>query len=165
MQEIERKFLIRKLPELSEIQPIAYERRFLSNNSDKQIRIQRKNDKYELETKTKINELEYRKTKKEISEKEFLELSAKCSKTIIRDSYLISVAPEISVKIYHGDYEGLIRAEIEYKNLAEIKTLKLPIWFGREITGIKLASDAELIKLSRDEFWELLNDLSCGKVK
>ncbi|MDR2901763.1 MAG: hypothetical protein LBU87_01455, partial [Lactobacillales bacterium] len=82
MREIERKFLIKKLPDLGRITPVRYERYFLSDDGIRQVRIQKTGDKYELETKTKINAFEFEKSKKEISEGEFLELSSKCKKVI-----------------------------------------------------------------------------------
>lgn len=98
MLEIERKFLIQKLPDLSQIKPIRYERYFISDEDKNQIRVQKKGHKYELETKQQINEQEYYKTKREITKTEFLELSAECNKSIIRLSYLISESPNITIK-------------------------------------------------------------------
>lgn len=156
MIEIERKFLIQELPDLEGKIPLCYTRYFISEDENKQIRVQRKGNRFELETKTKLNELKYRKTKTEISEENFLKLSSKCTKAIIRDSYLFCEQPNITLKIYHGTYEGLIRAEIEYDNIKQVENYNLPDWFGTEITGSELASDNKLIKLSRDEFLQHL---------
>lgn len=156
MREIERKFLVKELPNLNNIEPIRYERYFLDDSEDKQVRIQKKSNKFELETKTKINDTEYEKTKKDITENEFLELSQNCNKSIIRDSYLISDKPNITIKKYYNDYDGLIRAEIEYSNIEEIGVFILPDWIGIEITGTELGNDNKLIKLNRAEFLEAL---------
>lgn len=159
MLEIERKFLIQKLPDLSQIKPIRYERYFISDEDKNQIRVQKKGHKYELETKQQINEQEYYKTKREITKTEFLELSAECNKSIIRLSYLISQSPNITIKKYCGPYEGLVRAEIEYDSIEQIGLYELPKWFGKEITGTVLANDHRLIKLNRTEFLECLKSL------
>lgn len=156
MKEIERKFLIKDLPNLKDINPIRYERYFLNNDDNDQVRIQKRDNKFELETKVKISNVEYHKTKKEISEKEFLDLSRICTKEIIRESYLI--LPNITIKKYFGDYEGLVRAEIEYDVIEQLENIELPDWVGKEITGTELANDSKLIKLSRAEFLEKLSD-------
>jgi hypothetical protein len=74
MLEIERKFLIRELPNLEGIPEIKYERYFLDINSDTEVRIQKKNNIYEKEVKTKITPLKYTKTKTEITQTDFIEL-------------------------------------------------------------------------------------------
>ena len=50
MQEIERKFLMKKLPDLSGKDCICYERYFLKIQPDFEERIQKKGDTYERET-------------------------------------------------------------------------------------------------------------------
>ncbi len=67
MVELERKYLVKNLPDLSNIIPIRYERYFLSDNIEKQIKLQKKDDSYEIETKERINDIEYKKTKEKLS--------------------------------------------------------------------------------------------------
>ena len=73
-KEIERKYLIKQMPNLKNIKPIRYERYYINDNIDNQIRVQKKADKFILETKTKISEIQYKKEKQEITEQEFLKL-------------------------------------------------------------------------------------------
>lgn len=155
-KEIERKYLIKSMPNLSNIIPIRYERYYISDNIDNQIRVQKKNTKYEIETKTRINDIEYKKEKQEITEQEFLKLIKECKTAIIRDSYLINEKPNITIKVYHGIYEGLIRAEIEFDNENEFNNFKVPKWFGKDITNTQLGMDAKLIKLDREKFLKIL---------
>ena len=54
MREIERKFLVKKKPDLSKEESINYERYFLKIESDFEERIQKKGDKYEKERKLNI---------------------------------------------------------------------------------------------------------------
>lgn len=72
MLEIERKFIIKELPNLENRVEIKYERFFLEISLNKEVRIQKKWDMYEKEVKTKINQLTFEKTKQEISQEEFL---------------------------------------------------------------------------------------------
>ena len=79
-KEIERKYLIKQMPNLKNIKPIRYERYYINDNIDNQIRVQKKADKFILETKTKIRDIEYKKEKQEITEKQFLKLIKDCKK-------------------------------------------------------------------------------------
>lgn len=155
-KEIERKYLIKQMPNLKTIKPIRYERYYINNNIDNQIRVQKKDEKFELETKIKISDIEYKKEKKEITEQEFLKLIKECKKVIIRDSYLINEKPNTTIKIYQGTYKGLIRAEIEFNNECEYNNFEIPEWFGKDITNTELGMDAKLIKLDRKGFLEIL---------
>lgn len=155
-KEIERKYLIKQMPNLKDIKPIRYERYYINDNIDNQIRVQKKADKFIIETKTKISDIEYKKEKQEITEQEFLKLIKDCKKLIIRDSYLINEKPNITIKIYHGIYKGLIRVEVEFNNEYEYSNFKIPEWFGKDITNTELGMDARLIKLNRRDFLEIL---------
>ena len=155
-KEIERKYLIKQMPNLKNIKPIRYERYYINDNIDNQIRVQRKDDKFILETKTKISDIEYKKEKQEITEQEFFKLIKDCKKVIIRDSYLINEKPNITIKIYNGIYQGLIRAEIEFNNEYEYSNFEIPEWLGKDITNTELGMDAGLIKLDREDFLEIL---------
>lgn len=55
--EIERKFLVKEMPNLSELAGTPHERHFLYINPPIELRIQRKGEKYELERKVLSNEL------------------------------------------------------------------------------------------------------------
>lgn len=158
-KEIERKYLIKQMPNLDNIKPIRYERYYINDDIDNQIRVQKKDDKFILETKTKISKIEYEREKKEISELEFLKLIKGCEKVIIRDSYLVNEKPNITIKIYHGIYEGLVRAEIEFDSEYEYNNFQVPDWFGKDITDTELGMDARLIKLDRKMFLDKLRML------
>lgn len=53
MQEIERKFLIKEMPNLENLKPTYYERYFLFRSEKIEIRIQKKWEKFEFEKKEK----------------------------------------------------------------------------------------------------------------
>lgn len=156
MKEIERKFLVKNLPDLSNLKPIKYERYFLEVTEKSETRIQFKDNKYELEKKFNESSLSSRKEKKEISKEEFNKLKKGALKSIIRESYLLCKNPETTIKIYHGDFEGLIRLEVEFKNEKEANNYIPPTWISKEITGTKLGRDSSLIELNKKEFRALL---------
>ena len=155
--EIERKFLVKEIPDLSGIRPISYERYYLSTDESSVVRIQKRGDKYEYETKKNISHLEYEKTKRLISGAEFEALKqVKASEGIMRDGYQISSKPDISIKIYHGRFEGLVRAEVEFSSREEAEAYIPAVWMGIEITHSPLGVDARLLHLSKEEFLSLL---------
>ena len=57
MDEIERKFLVKQLPDLSGIQAIPYERFYLYADKGVELRVQQRGDEYELERKVVIGDL------------------------------------------------------------------------------------------------------------
>lgn len=156
--EIERKFLIKEMPDLTGIIPIHYERYFLYNKDGIEIRIQQKNDFFELERKTVISRTERTTEKIEISKDEFEQLKQFCSEGIERDSYKLDNGA--SIKIYSGKYKGLVRVEFEFNNQQELNSFSPPSWVGREITDSRLGKDSELIRLSSEEFKRFVDDLA-----
>jgi adenylate cyclase len=154
--ELKRKFLVKALPDLANIIPISYERFFLYKGENSEIRIQSKNNEYSFERKTKIDNISHETKKIEITENEFLTLKMISNKSLIRDSF--DLGEGISIKIYHGKFEGLRRAEVEFPTKIEATTFKPFDWMGKEITNTKLGKDSELINLTDVEFHLLINN-------
>lgn len=160
--EIERKFLVKELPDLSAIKPIRYERYFLSSDAVLQERIQRKGEKYEIETKRVVEGLGgvmvSKKQKSSLTKEQFEDLKqGKEDRGIVRDSYNISLNPNISIKIYHDKYKGLVRAEVEFISEEDAKRYIPESWMGKEITSNPLGMDAKLVELTEKEFQLLLS--------
>ena len=130
--EIERKFLVKELPDLANIEPLRYERYYLRVEKGVEERIQKTNEHYTYEKKVAVDELTRSTELKHISEKEFEELKAKSGKAILRDSY--SLSPNLSIKIYHGEYEGLVMAEVEFPSEEVAVEYEGPEWFDDEVT-------------------------------
>ncbi len=63
------------------------------------------------------------------------------------------------MKVYDGEYTGLIRYEVEFKTEKEAQEYVAPEWAKIEITGTVLANDSKLITLSRDIFLQELNKI------
>jgi len=151
--EIERKWIIKELPkDYTLSSPILYERHFIFNQDDIEIRIQRKGNRYELERKVKQSQLSRDTMKVEITENEYNRLKELSVSSISRESYMIAKYPEISIKRYLDRCDGLIRVEIEFDSEDQAINFKPYDWFGEEITNSVLGRDSELIKLSELEF-------------
>lgn len=153
--EIERKFLVSEMPDLSDVKPVHFERYYLTISDDIEERIQRTNEKYSYEKKLAADNLSRSTEKKEITQEEFEKLRDKSSNAIIRDS--LSLSPAISIKVYHGVYEGLVRAEVEFSSKAEADNYTPEAWMGQEITNSPLGRDSRLLQLDNDTFLKLIN--------
>ena len=156
MQKIVRKFLIKTLPNLFQLPVIHYKRYFLSKDINKQIRIQQKGNKYELEEITDNLNLVRSSFKKDISKTEFDNLRSTAVGYINRDSYLISNQPTITIKVYHDKFEGLARAEVDFESEKEANNFTPPTWFGLEITNSPLVQDIKLLDLKAEDFKKLI---------
>lgn len=150
--EIERKFFVKKLPDLSGIVPLHYERYFLERGPETEIRISKINDSYKYEKKSRVSKLERTREKKDITEDHFNQLKKNASEGIIRDRYDISSDPDISIQIYHGRFEGLIRAEVEFETVEEAQNFIPPDWMGKEMSDLPIARDGKLIDLTDEIF-------------
>ena len=53
---------------------------------------------------------------------------------------------KIEIDIYHGRNHGLMVAEVEFPNQASRRRFKPPRWFGREVTGEKRYSNVRLAR-------------------
>lgn len=155
--EIERKFIIKALPDFVSSTPIQYERYYLYAGNNIELRIQKVGPKYELERKQSSSEHGRTSEKMEISKEEFTILKGSNTKSIIRDCYEINDDKyEISIKVYHDRFEGLIRAEVEFASEEEAARFEPYSWMGQEITDTALGRDSRLIQLTNNEFKLLL---------
>lgn len=156
--EIERKFLVNELPDLSHIEPVHFERYYLNVSDGVEERIQKTNDKYSYEKKVLINELSRSTEKNEITENEFENLKQGSSRAVVRDSYELNSS--LSIKIYHGDFEGLVRAEVEFASVEEALHYQPESWMGNEITNTPLGKDSSLLHLDSKSVLKLIGQLS-----
>ena len=145
MREFTKRFIIDSIENLELSKPIRYERYYINN----ELRIQKKDNKYEKEILDKYNNVI---EKVEISENEFCELKKKSYSKIIRNSYLYLKDSRVSIKEYLDKYEGLYRVEVKFKSEKEENEYVKECWMEKEITYSPLAFDKDLSKLSTEEF-------------
>ena len=154
--EIERKFLVKTLPDLSGKTKQVFERYYLYRGKGVDVRIQKVDSTYEFERKSEVSGLGRETQKFEITKEEFEALKKKSGEGIIRDSYLMSENPEVTIKIYHGRFEGLVRAEVEFTSEEDAKKFTSHDWMGEEITDTPLGRDSRLLDLTDKKFKDLL---------
>ena len=145
MRKLTRRFIINSLDKINVSSQIRYERYYIND----ELRIQKKNNKYEKEILDNNNNII---KKEEISKNEFDNLKAKAYSKIIRNSYLYLDDNRVSIKEYLDKYNGLLRAEVTFSTKKEQDNYIKENWMGEEITQSPLAFDKYLSKLSSEEF-------------
>ena len=133
--EIERKFLIHKLPvDLSSFPMRKIEQGYL--NTDPVIRIRRDNEKYELTYKSKglMVRDEYNLP---LTEEAYLHLCEKIDGQLIqkkRYEIPINDCLMIELDIFEGTLAPLMLAEVEFPDEESAASFAPPDWFGEDVT-------------------------------
>ena len=100
-----------------------------------------------------VNEIE-----NEIDEETYNTLETNASyNSIIKKRYFIPYLDDLTIEldVFEGMYNGLVFAEIEYKDENQATTIKLPAWFGKEISN--LITNSEMAKKTSKEIFDILN--------
>lgn len=149
--EIEKKFLIRQLPKhLEQYDCTEMEQGYLSDNPV--VRIRKEEDTYVLTYKSRVpcsgrepvcinEEVElpltrdaYEHLKKKID-------GRMIEKTRYRIHYMDRL---IELDVFHGAYEGMTLAEVEFATEEEAERFVPPDWFGENVSGDRHYSNAYL---------------------
>ena len=135
--EIERKFLIKQIPEGCTSFPCRQiEQAYL--NTDPVVRVRRDNDDYYLTYKGKglLSREEYNLP---LNKEAYEHLLAKADGIILtKKRYMIPVPGNdhltIELDVFEGHYDGLILAEVEFASEEEAKAFNPPAWVGEDVT-------------------------------
>src|SRR6266403_1659095 len=146
-REIERKFLVRWLPD-----KIKRSRRYLiaqgylaTEPGGRHVRLRKKGKAASLTFKVgRGRSREEREIK--LSPKQF---AALWPATVGRRLYKLRYEMPwknflIEIDIYRRKHKGLVVAEVEFPNRTACRKFKAPAWFGREVTGNKRYSNVRL---------------------
>ncbi len=148
-KEIERKFLVKVLPEdLKQYPHKQIVQGYLAIAEDgTEVRLRQKGDKYFQTVKTgggkTRGELEV-----EISPEQFEVLwPAAAGRRLEKIRYQIPYKDKIiELDIYQGKLQGLVTAEVEFNSEEESQEFKPPEWLGREVTEEKEFKNQNLVK-------------------
>lgn len=147
--EIERKWLIDKksLPKGYK----NYKNKIITQfyiSKKPSIRFRKINNDYFLTIKIdkKNNNLVRYEYDIKIDKKCYLFFINKCSSIVLRKKryYIPYKKHLIEVDIFDKPYNNLVYAEVEFKNVASSKKFIPPIWFGKELTNDKKATNTYL---------------------
>lgn len=131
--EIERKFLIKKLPELSNYKFVDIEQGYLS--ASPVVRIRKKGDKYILTYKGE-GLMAREEIEAALTEDAYEHLKEKIDgNLIVKRRYFIPFEKyTIELDIFSGHMDGLIMAEVEFESIEEANSFELPDWFDCDVT-------------------------------
>ena len=148
-REIERKFLIKRLPvKILRSRHFSIAQGYLVNEArGRHVRLRKKGKSafltFKLGRGSSREEREIR-----LSPAQFAMLwPATRGRRLRKTRYEIPWKKlKIEVDMYHGRNHGLMVAEVEFPNHARCREFKPPRWFGREITGEKRYSNVRLAR-------------------
>lgn len=131
--EIERKFTIKELPDLSDYDYHIMEQGYL--NTDPVVRVRKEDDEYYLTYKGKglLAREEYNLP---LNKEAYYHLVEKSDGIIIRKKrYLIPFEKyTIELDVFAAPYENLIIAEVEFDSEEEANAFQPPEWFDKDVT-------------------------------
>jgi adenylate cyclase len=146
IQEIERKWLVRDLPELGGLKCEQIIQGYLAMSSDgTEVRIRRKGDTY-FETVKSQGGLTRDETEVEISHDQFRLLwPATEGRRLEKTRYALPWnGYQLELDVYQSTLAGLIIAELEFESADESKRFYPPAWFGEEVTDDKRYKNCSL---------------------
>jgi len=137
-REIERKFLVRKLPgDLTNYPKSEIAQGYLvSLNDGLQVRLRKSGERYSLTFKRGAgNVREEREV--ELTAKQFDALwPATEGKRLVKTRYEIPLRDRtVEIDLYHDRHEGLVVAEVEFDEEEAAKDFQPPDWLGDDVTG------------------------------
>lgn len=139
-QEIERKFLVKSLPENLEQYPHKdIVQGYLAITEDgTEVRLRKKGKKYFQTVKSGAGKTRF-ESEVEITEDQFNTLwEATKGKRVEKTRYEIPhESGTIELDIYHGDLDGLLSAEMEFSSEKDSNEFVTPIWLSEEVTDDK----------------------------
>jgi adenylate cyclase len=146
-REIERKFLVKQLPEkLQRYRHYVIAQGYLAiERAGRHVRLRRKGKTASLTFK--VGRGAHREEREiKLSPKQFAALwPATAGRRLRKVRYEIPWKNLlIEIDVYRGKHAGLVVAEVEFPDRATCRKFKAPPWFGREVTGEKRYSNVRL---------------------
>ena len=134
--EIERKFLVKELPDLSGAKSSEIMQGYVSISPE--VRVRKLDNKY-YRTEKGEGTVVREEREWEISRREGEELFASIKTNVIEKTryYLPCGEYTAELDIYKGKFSGLTVVEIEFPTLLEANAFTPPAWFGEDISEKK----------------------------
>lgn len=156
--EIERKYLVENIPFSLD----SYKKKEISQGylcTKPVLRIRRSNDEYRVTYKGEglVAREEYDLP---FSKEGFERLvNAVDGALIDKTRYLIPYENHtIELDVFHGDYEGLVMAEVEFDSLEECEAFVAPEWFGEDVSTSGLFQNSKLCGYNEEQRKILLSE-------
>ena len=134
--EIERKFLVKEIPDLTQAKCYEIVQGYLSPNPE--TRVRKRDNEYFLTIKG-VGDVVREEKETKISEKEGKELFSKVESLLVEKTrYLISIGKYTAeLDIYKNRLKGLVVVEVEFETVSDAENFVPPKWFGEDISKNK----------------------------
>lgn len=160
--EIERKFLIDKAQLPNDLESYPHnrlEQAYIITNPV--LRIRQKNNQYILTYKGEglmsREEVEF-----PLPQEAYEKLLTKTEGNIIsKTRYKIPESNGLTIEldIFHGLFEGLYLAEVEFADEESALSYKPPVWFGKEVTNTSTFHNSTLSQMNKEDIVTLIASL------
>lgn len=148
MLEIERKFLVKNLPENLDMYPHKeFEQGYLCTSPV--VRVRREGDDYVLTYKG-AGLMKRREENLPLNKEAYEHLIAKADGIVItKTRYVIpeKCGLKIELDIFHGVHKGLLLAEVEFSSEEEANAYQPPEWLGEDVTKCSFYHNSVLSKM------------------
>jgi adenylate cyclase len=137
-REIERKFLVRKLPENLAAHPSTEisQGYLVSTDDGLQVRLRKKPEQYSLTYKRGLGQVREEREVALTAEQFATLWPATEGKRLIKTRYDIPLGDRVvEIDIYGGKHDGLVVAEVEFNDEASAIDFQPPDWLGDDVTG------------------------------
>lgn len=143
--EIERKFLVKELPELTSYVCDEIQQGYLSDEE----RIRKQSDVYTHTIKKEFESGYREEIEKVITKEKYNELwPLTKGRRISKVRYLIPLEDELKIEldVFGGENKGLVLGEVEFDSREKAERFIPPTWLGKEVTKDKKYRNASLAK-------------------
>lgn len=137
-REIERKFLVRKLPDDLRAFPSAEiaQGYLVSTDDGLQVRLRKKSEQYSLTYKRGLGNVREEREVALTAEQFATLWPATEGKRLSKTRYDIPFGERVvEIDIYSGRHEGLVVAEVEFDDEESAINFQPPDWLGEDVTG------------------------------
>ena len=135
-KEIERKFCVRKMPDLTACTAVEISQGYLSvGENGTEIRLRRKGERF-YQTVKQGKGVQRTEVEVELSRAQFDTLwPLTAGRRVEKVRYEIAEGIwTIELDVYRGRLKGLVVVEVEFETVDESSRFVPPLWFGRDVT-------------------------------
>ena len=158
--EIERKYLIRYMPDLTGAVRKEIEQGYLCRQPV--IRIRRSNERYLFTYKSKVgfsqeNAIQNDEIERQIPKEAYEHLKTKVDSAMIEKTRYVLALPDghmAELDVFHGKYEGLVFVEVEFESEEDAVRFQPPEWFAEDVSDDHAFSNAVLSTIEDYETWK-----------
>ncbi len=158
--EIERKFLVKTMPELTGAKVKQIEQGYLCSGPI--VRIRKSNEDYILTYKSKAGlsqdyAIQNEEVELPLTREAYEHLREKIDGALVEKSrYVLAVGERLwaELDVFEGRLSGLVLAEVEFASEEEAKNFVPPDWLGEDVSGDRAFSNAYLSRVADYTEWK-----------